>query len=51
MLSNELKDFYDLIIAKFNTNTSQFKLTIIEIIRRKYLNIKDDYNFEEFYYL
>ena len=49
MLSNELKDFYDLLINRINTKTSQFKLKIIEIIRRKYLDIDEGYIFEEFY--
>ena len=48
MLSNELKDLNDLLINRINTKTSQFKLTIIEIVRRKYLNIYEGYNFEEF---
>ena len=50
MISNELKDFYELIIAKINTNASQFKLTIIELIRRKYLNVDDNYDYDQFYH-
>ena len=43
MLSIELKDLYDFTIKKIDNNTSQFKLTILEIIRQKYLN-NDDYD-------
>ena len=49
MLTNELKDFYDLLFNRINTKTSQFQLIIIEIARRKYLDINEGYNFEEFY--